>query len=398
MAKSIPGVRWDATREKWFIDYYHNGRRHREWGIRGRPFKSQKEAGDALASRKASILADRYEWKARESSPPFSELLDWYLQTYSPEKRSHKRDLVSAKPLRVYFGSKRVAEIAVDDVQGYKVKRRQTVTRKTKRPVSEATVDLELNLLKAIFSRAVESGKAKANPVKGIKLFRPDNRRSRILTAAEMGKLFKELPPHVRPPVRVILETGLRVGEVISLRREQVHFKDGATFLRVKRKGGDWQNIPASSDLTKLLWVVVKSLPASEGSTAPLWRKPNGQPLRNFRTAWENACERAGIRGLWVHDLRRTFGTLALQDGADLVTLREILGHRHVSTTERYLCPEVKRQREAVEAVAVCLIGSGWAAEHPGGGLDTESKLLETKFSGRGGGMADARDLKSLGP
>jgi len=398
MAKSVPGVRWDAKREKWFIDYYHNGRRHREWGIRGRPFKSQKEARDALASRKASILADRYEWKAREISPPFSELLDWYLQTYSPEKRSHKRDLVSAKPLRVYFGAKRVTEIASDDVQAYKVKRRQTMSRKSKRPVSEATVDLELNLLKAVFSRAVEVGKAKTNPVKQVKLFRPDNRRSRILTAAEMGRLFDELALHVRPVVRVILETGLRVGEVMSLRRENIHFKDGGTSIRVERKGGRQQSIPVSADLTMLLLNVVKSLPHSEGSAAPLWRKPNGQPLRNFRTAWENACKKAKVGELWVHDLRRTFGTLALQDGADLVTLREILGHTHVSTTERYLYPEAKRQREAVEFVSARLLGSGWAARHPGSGVDTEVNLLETKGWAGVAEWADARDLKSLGP
>ena len=382
MAKNIPGVRWDAKREKWFIDYYHNGRRHREWGIRGRPFKSQKEAGDALASRKASILADRYEWKAREASPPFGEILNWYLELYSPAKRSHKRDLVSAKPLRAYFGGKLVAEITASDVQAYKVRRRQSMGRK-KRLISEATVDLELNLLKAVFSRAMEDEEkkktVKANPVKEVKLYRPDNRRYRTLTAAEMGGLFEKLAPHVRPLVRVILETGLRVGSALALRRGDIHFKDGGTILRIKRKGGRQQEIPVSADLTRMLHAVVKSLPVSEGTAAPLWRKPDGQPLRNFRTAWENARAKANAPDLWVHDLRRTFGTVALQNGADLVTLREILGHTHVSTTERYLCPEAKRQREAVEVVSARLMGSGWAASTSEVEVDNGSKVLEDK-------------------
>ena len=374
-----PGVRWDDKRGKFFIDYYQNGRRHREWGIRSRPFKSQREAADALASRRASILEDRYDWKPREKSPSFDGLLNWYLQIYSPEKRSHKRDLTSAKSIRAYFGSRQIIEIAPDDVQGYKIKRRQTLSRKTKQRISEATVDLELNLLKAVFSRAVEAGKAKTNPVKKVKLYRPDNRRSSILTQPVRQKLYQELRPHVRPVVRVLLETGLRVGEVMALRKENVQFKDGGAILRVRRKGGDLQEIPISTDLTNLLYHVVKSLPSSEGSGAPLWRKPGGKPLKNFRTAWENACNRAGVEGLWIHDLRRTFGTLALEDGADLVTLREILGHNHVSTTERYLCPEVKRQREAVEAVGARLMGSGWAADTTEVEVDNGTKLLEDK-------------------
>lgn len=351
-SKAIPGVRWDANRGKWFIDYYDgHGRGHREWGVRGRPFKSQKEAADALASRKASILSDRYEWRARQASPPFSDLLDSYLREHSALKRSHKVDVVNAKPLRAYFGAKRVDEITGEDVQAYKARRSRDVSLRTKQRISPAKIDLELNLLKAVFSRAVEAGKARANPVKGVKLFRPDNRHRRVLTVAEMERLFTELPPHVLRPVQVLLSTGLRFSEVMNLRREDVAFKDGGAVLRVTRKGGRQQQIPAGSHLTRMLLDVAKSLPEADGSRALLWRKPNGQPLRSFRTAWENASKRAGIENLWVHDLRRTWGTKAIENGADIVTVRQVLGHSNVYTTERYLWPEARQQREAVEGV-----------------------------------------------
>ncbi|MCZ6479869.1 MAG: site-specific integrase, partial [candidate division NC10 bacterium] len=48
----------------------------------------------------------------------------------------------------------------------------------------------------------------------------------------------------------------------------------------------------------------------------------------------------------------RTFGTKAIENGTNIVTVRQILGHSNVNTTERYLWPEVKQQREAVEAVS----------------------------------------------
>lgn len=290
MKRSIPGVRWEAKREKWLIDYYDgHGRRHREYGLRRRSSKSQREVGDALASRRASILADRYDWKARQESPPFCDLL---VRLLSSDALS--REAVPQTRPRKCEAAQRLLRGQVRG--GNHVRRhtgvQNTMSRKDKRPISEAMVDLELNLLKAVFSRAGEAGKAKTNPVKEVKLYRPDNRRSRTLTAAEMGRLFELLAPHVRPVVRVILETGLRVGEVMALRRENVHSKDGGTFLRVERKGGRQQSIPVSEDLTGLLLNVVKSVPRLEGSAAPFWRKPNGQPLKNFRTAWENACKR----------------------------------------------------------------------------------------------------------
>ena len=118
--KTYRGVRSDKA-GRLFIDYHANGRRHREWG-----FRNKSEAADALATRKAEILCNRFGWESKLPSLPFADLLDWYLTHYSPEKRSHKRDLVSAKPLRAAFGSKTVAEITTTDVQAYKITRRKT--------------------------------------------------------------------------------------------------------------------------------------------------------------------------------------------------------------------------------------------------------------------------------
>ncbi len=55
---------------------------------------------------------------------------------------------------------------------------------------------------------------------------------------------------------------------------------------------------------------------------------------------------------LHPHDLRRTFATRALEHGADLVTIRKLLGHSDLSVTERYLFPEAKQERDAVTHVS----------------------------------------------
>ncbi len=69
---------------------------------------------------------------------------------------------------------------------------------------------------------------------------------------------------------------------------------------------------------------------------------------------------------------------MGLELGTNLVTLKELFGHSNVSTTERYLCPEVKLQREAVEAVGDRLMGTGWAATTEVE-VDNGTNLLEDK-------------------
>jgi integrase len=62
----------------------------------------------------------------------------------------------------------------------------------------------------------------------------------------------------------------------------------------------------------------------------------NGKPIISVRTAWEKALMRAGIQNCRFHDLRHTFATYALYYGADLVSIRDILGHSDIRMTARY--------------------------------------------------------------
>ncbi len=74
-----------------------------------------------------------------------------------------------------------------------------------------------------------------------------------------------------------------------------------------------------------------------------------GKPFTTIKTAFNAACRRAAIEGLWFHDLRRTFATRLLQKGADVETVRTLLGHRSILTTQRYTHTDEDRKRAAVE-------------------------------------------------
>jgi len=74
--------------------------------------------------------------------------------------------------------------------------------------------------------------------------------------------------------------------------------------------------------------------------------------LTTVKTAFKAACRRAGISGLTFHGLRHTTGTRLIQKGADIETVRTLLGHSSIAVTQRYVYSTDERRRSAVERLA----------------------------------------------
>ena len=77
-----------------------------------------------------------------------------------------------------------------------------------------------------------------------------------------------------------------------------------------------------------------------------------GKPLKDIRTAYKNACERAGIKNLRFHDLRHTFATRLVLSGVDLASVSKLLGHSSIQMTMRYSHPTPEALRRAVSKLA----------------------------------------------
>jgi integrase len=72
------------------------------------------------------------------------------------------------------------------------------------------------------------------------------------------------------------------------------------------------------------------------------------KPLKDIRTAFKNACDRAGIKNLRFHDLRHTFATRLVLAGVDLATVSKLLGHSTITMTMRYAHPTPEALKKAV--------------------------------------------------
>jgi integrase len=325
----------------WWIDYYFKGERLRE------PVSSsRKQAMEALEARRGDIVRGRFELVPKDRrQTTFEEFACEYLKHLRATRRWWKGEVSRMKSLVRHFGKTAISEISTYDVEKYKAARRKTL--------SGPGVNRELTLLKSMLNRAAEWDFASIakNPVSKVGYF-PERQVERILTDEEAAKLVEASGPAVRPVVITALNTGMRRGEILDMRWEDVDF--GRRFIRVARsKNNRSRKVPMNARLAA-------ELGRHRGNGTPyVFTQRAGERLLSIATAFATACKHAGIDHVRFHDLRHTFATNLVMSGVDLVTVKEILGHSDIAMTVRYSHPSDERKMAAVECI------SGHGTERP---------------------------------
>ena len=183
------------------------------------------------------------------------------------------------------------------------------------------------------------------NPCKFVKKLKEDNHILRYLTEEEEERLFKHLAPHLKPIVVCALTTGLRKSNILNLKWESINFKFGfIEILRQENKGHKKIQIPLSNKFrAELEKIGIKD-------KGYVFINPDtNKPYTTIKTGFNKALERAGIKNFRFHDLRHTVGTRLVANGADLQTVKEILAHSDIKTTQRYMHPVKENLKKAVD-------------------------------------------------
>jgi integrase len=122
----------------------------------------------------------------------------------------------------------------------------------------------------------------------------------------------------------------MRRGEILALTWDCVDFDLGIVTV-LNSKNSESRNIPMNTILTREL-ANLKLLANSKY----VFSRDGEKPPKSIRTAWENALRRARIEDFRFHDLRHTFASNLVMAGADIVTVKELLGHKTITMTMRY--------------------------------------------------------------
>lgn len=201
-------------------------------------------------------------------------------------------------------------------------------------------------LLSRMFSLAVIWEMRSDNPVKGIER-NPETARHRCLEDDELERLLAAVAAHPNRQgahvIELLLLTGARRSEVLTMRWEQLDFGDGIwTKPASATKQARLHRIPLSAPARQVL---VKIKQAAEEKAAKYrrdlspWVFParyGGGPLTDVKHVWIAICRTAGITDLHVHDLRHAYATFLASAGLSLPIIGRLLGHSQPGTSNRY--------------------------------------------------------------
>ena len=151
---------------------------------------------------------------------------------------------------------------------------------------------------------------------------------------------------HLTPIVLLTLNTGLRRGEVFSLKWQDINTQTKTlTVHGDTAKSGNTRHIPLNSEALDVLqaW-------KAQNDSDLVFPGPDGKPLTTIKTSWLTLLKQARIANFRFHDIRHTFASKLVMKGVPLNTVRELLGHADLKTTLRYahLAPDHKAEAVAL--------------------------------------------------
>ena len=294
---------------------------------------SQKEAEYVLACRRKENDEGELP-KSKMIDYKFAELAKEYLK-WAERQRSYKDKKLWMKQLNEVFGNLNVSDLNTQMIEQW-----QSERLNLNKP---ATVNRVLACLKHMFTKAVDwdmASEETLKQVRKVKFLKEYNKRLRYLDVEGCQTLIDCCAPHLKPIVTVALNTGMRRGEILGLRWEQVDLSHGFILLEIS-KNGERREIPINTTLEYLF----KEMPHSIESKYVFVDK-DGKPYKDVKRSFGTAIRKAGISDFRFHDLRHTFASHLVMAGIDLISVKELLGHKTITMTLRYshLAPEHKRK------------------------------------------------------
>ncbi len=331
------GITQRKGRKGWWVRLYANGRQ--QW------FKCDtKSQAKALYGRLKADIREGTFFPEKFSPRKDITLRAWILRCLDGStNRGIENERRYGRRWSLLLGKRMLAGISREDLRQVQAKMRMKLKPRPKnapmdfqpkRLWSDATINRHFAFLRHVLMLAVKDGKLTQNPVSGLKFF-PEVKRTRWLAGDELERLRGVMQHRDWKLVAFAIETGLRRGEQFRLRWDQVDLENGVLTLPLP-KGGKTRHVPLSEEAKAILRSFDSFLRSA-------WVFPGlkdvSQPMDSrafLRRSFESGLRKAGISGVCWHSLRHTAASRRVMAGVDLVSVKEILGHRDIQTTLRY--------------------------------------------------------------
>ncbi|WP_076541097.1 site-specific integrase [Shewanella sp. UCD-KL21] len=370
----------------YYLFYRHNGKQVNYLLGKGSSITptQARDMAKSQAGKVASginVQSEKKAAKAQEQVKKFNKFSIYVEDKYYPwlvANSTRTADQIKSVLLNRFkeLGDLQLADITAWHVEQWRAKAKDAGK-------AEATINYNVNTLKGALSRAVEWGIIDSHELSKVKAYKLDNNRTRYLTPVEEAALLNGLTErdslikekrisanehrlkrgypqqptlshhtyadHIEPIVLLAMNTGMRRGEILSLKWSNIDFSIPVLTIKGESaKSGKTRHIP----LNTASFNVLSKWREQSYSKEFVFEGAEGKPLTDFKKGFNKVIVDAGIHNFNFHDLRHHFASKLVMKGVDLNTVRELLGHADMTMTLRYahLAPEHK-------AAAVNLIG-----------------------------------------
>ncbi len=313
--------------------------RKRGWPTVIKTFRTKRDATDWARRTEDEMVRGVFVDRGASERMLLKKALDRYIAEVSPTKRpsTARREKQSSANLKAVLGDYSLSALMPDIIADYR-------DRRLGEGLSASSVRLELALLSHLFTVAIKEWRTGLiyNPVANIRKPPPHPGRNRRLSAHEEKTLLRACDKHSNPMlgqiVRLALYTGMRAGEISTLRRRQVDLKKRVVIL-TQTKSGSTRTVPLSRAAVTVLRTALANPVRPIDTDLVFFGEPGRDKLRRpyeFRPQWHRTLATTGIKGLRFHDLRHEAVSRLVEAGLGDQEVAAISGHKSMQMLRRY--------------------------------------------------------------
>ena len=325
----------------WWMSLQVNGQRVRLNTM----VEDRQLAAELFCAWKAEIARTRWLGPPPpEGDHTVADLIGQYLKLVTPRKSSdsQQRDHVILARFATRWGALLLRKLTTLLIEEYVAERSPQV--------SFATISKELGVLKSAFRCAIRWGWANHSPFVGIVLNQAGTARTRWLSQDEEQRLLAHCPAWLGDLVLVGLDTGLRPGNLVGLRRTWM--QSGGTSLIIPREQTKTKAFPIMIPLTRRAAdIICRSLQSA--CSEHLFLSDAGRPFTcaEVNRALQRAARKAGLTDICLYTLRHTFISRLVQAGVSLPEVAALAGHRDIRMTMHYAHLAPQHLRDSIAAL-----------------------------------------------
>lgn len=244
---------------------------------------------------------------------------------------AYSKDIEQLSTFIAKSGKTSIVEFTKDDIDSFK-------NDLAEKNYTTKSISRKINSIKAFFSYLLANNSISDNPASGVSHPKYDIKPPRILNKIEYRALRDACREDVRMAsiVELLLQTGMRISELANLQTGDLDMTSNQITIRAYESHPERViplNPPSRESLEKYLTV----RPKSNNTSVFITKTGNPFLIRNIRSNLDRYFRVAGIENAKVNDLRHTFIAQQLQSGSPLVYISKLVGHKRLSTTEKYL-------------------------------------------------------------